>query len=371
MPAVLPRSLPLLLSLALAACQSGPPASAPLNERLAALRAEQPRLSAREAASRLGTSEAEVLAASTQGTVTRLAEGPDAARTIMRRALDLGEVTAHTRSDNAVLETTGVPTRQADAPASSVGGYVAGPVDLRFDFSVWRHAFAVAVPGRNGSVQRSLQFFDAQGTLLHKLTLKGGSNVQAFDRIVADLPHPAPGSPLAIVPPVPPAAPKADDAVDRAALQEAWAQVSNVHLFGELLERFGVTREQAFRLAPPGAAQRLEPRALRQLLTQSAERGVPLMAFIGNAGVTQIHSGPIHKTAVGGDWFLVLDPGLNLRLRQTEIVRGWRVQRGDITSVEFYDRQGTLVATFFGVRERGQPQSDAWRELARSLPAAS
>lgn len=371
MTPLLTRSLLLSLALSLAACQSGPPASAPLTERVAALKADQPRVSTRDAAQKLGTSEAEVLAATQVGKVTRLAEGTEAARTIMRRALELGELTAHTRSDNAVLERTGVPTRQPEPAASSVGGYIGGPIDLRFDFSVWRHAFAVEQATRNGQVQRSLQFFDAQGVLLHKLTLKGQGGADAFQRLVADLRHPSPETPLAIVPAAAPAAPKPDASVDRAALTDAWQKVTDVHRFGELLERFGIDREQAFRLAPAGAAERLEARALRTLLSRAAEQGVPLMAFIGNPGVTQIFSGTIHKTTVGGDWFLVIDPGLNLRLKQTEIVRGWRVQRGAITSVEFYDRAGTLVATFFGVRERGQPQSEAWLQLVKGLPAAS
>lgn len=365
------RLLPLALILTLAACQSAPPASAPLPERLAAAKADQPRLSARDAATKLGVSEAEVIATGQHGTAVRLQDGGDAARTILRRALDLGEVTAHTRSDSAVLERTGVPTRLADADAESVGGYVGGPIDLRFDFPAWRHAFAVTPPpGRNGQVQRSLQFFDAQGTLVFKLTSRDPARADVFDRLVADLRQPAP-APLA--PARAPAAPAAtpDAAVDRAGLQAAWLEIDNVHRFPELLTRFGVDREQALRLAPAGAAEPLKPKAMRQLLTGAAEQGVPLMAFVGNGGVTQIFSGVIHKTAVGGDWFLVLDPGLNLRLNENDIVRGWRVTRGGIVSVEFYDRQGRLAVTFFGVRERGQPQSEAWRTLSKGLPGTA
>lgn len=36
--------------------------------------------------------------------------------------------------------------------------------------------------------------------------------------------------------------------------------------------------------------------------------------------------------------------------------------------IEFLDKEGTQVLTFFGVRERGKPQPQAWHDLADSLP---
>jgi putative hemin transport protein len=44
------------------------------------------------------------------------------------------------------------------------------------------------------------------------------------------------------------------------------------------------------------------------------------------------------------------------------------VKRANVTSVEFYDKAGDLVVTFFGVRERGQPQPQAWLDLVQGLP---
>ena len=75
------------------------------------LRAEQPRLPARDAARQLGVSEADLLATGLGKTVTRLQDDGTAPREIMRRALDLGKVMALTRNENGVIERTGVATR--------------------------------------------------------------------------------------------------------------------------------------------------------------------------------------------------------------------------------------------------------------------
>ena len=63
--------------------------AASLTERYDALRAEQPKLPLRDAAAKLNVSEAELLATTGLGkTVTRLQEGDNVPREIMRRALD-------------------------------------------------------------------------------------------------------------------------------------------------------------------------------------------------------------------------------------------------------------------------------------------
>ena len=89
-----------------------PAGAASLTERYEALRTEQPKLALRDAAAKLNVSEAELLAANGIGkTVTRLQEGENVPREIMRRALDLGKVMALTRNENGILERTGVATK--------------------------------------------------------------------------------------------------------------------------------------------------------------------------------------------------------------------------------------------------------------------
>lgn len=378
------------LSLAFAATLlvlSSQAAAATLAERWQTLRTAQPKVMIRDAARTLGVSEAELLATDIGKSVTRLKDDEHAAREIMRRALDLGTVLALTRNENGVIERTGVATKlkpqdaQA-APAAEkdserearlrniAGGYLGGEIDLRFTFDKWKHAFAVVQTGADGSVKRSLQFFDASGTAAHKLYLKDDKTIAVFDKLVADFRHPDQAGALKVVPVAPKAPELADNKVDIAEFHQAWADMGDVHQFNRLLTEFKISREQAFRLAPKGMAQRVTPAAVRTLLDEAARQKLPLMAFLGNGAVIQIYSGTIVKTAASGDWYNVLDPHFNLHLRDSAFKSGWVVKRAGVTSIEFFDNNGDLVVTFFGVRERGKPQPQSWTDLAARLPKA-
>jgi putative hemin transport protein len=349
-------------------------ASDTLAERWAALRAEQPKLQIRDAARTLGSSEAALLATGIGKTVTRLSDADHAVNDIMMRALDLGTVLALTRNENGVLERTGVATRAKPESFSDkerlravAGGYLGGEIDMRFHFANWKHAFAVVQPGRDGSISRSLQFFDAQGNAVHKVYVKSEAGVAVFDKIVADFRHPQQAGELKMVAAAPKGAGKADSAVDLQEFQLAWKEMTDVHQFNRIVSEFQLSREQAMRLAPAGAVQKIGPQALRKLLDESARQQLPIMAFLGNGAATQIFSGKITKTAASGDWYNVLDPDFNLHIRETALKSGYVVQRAGVTSVEFFDKDGELVVTFFGVRERAKPQPQAWIDLTGSL----
>lgn len=345
-----------------------------LSERWAALRAEQPKLQIRDAARTLGASEAELLATGIGKTVTRLSDAEHAVNDIMMRALDLGTVLALTRNENGVLERTGVATKakpesftDQERLRAVAGGYLGGEIDLRFHFAHWKHAFAVVQPGRDGAISRSLQFFDAHGNAAHKVYVKSDAGVAVFDKIVADFKHPQQSGALGIVAAAPKAAEKADSAVDVKEFQLAWKEMTDVHQFNRIVSEFKLTREQAMRLAPEGMVQQVTPQALRKLLDEAARQQLPIMAFLGNGAVTQIFSGTISKTAASGDWYNVLDPDFNLHIRESALKNGYVVQRAGVTSVEFFDKNGDLVVTFFGVRERAKPQAQAWLDLTRAL----
>jgi putative hemin transport protein len=379
-----------LLALAGAMILSGTHAiaAAPtLAERWATLRTEQPKLQIRDAARTLNVSEAELLATGIGKTAVRLSDAQNAPREIMRRALDLGTVMALTRNENGVLERTGVadrikpsneqlaagdkndPEREARM-LNIAGGYLGGAIDLRFQFKEWKHAFAVVQPGRDGATSRSLQFFDVHGTAVHKIYLKSDAGIPVFEKLVGEFRHPQQTAELKIARAEPKAAEKADSAVDVKEFQLAWQEMTDVHQFNRIVREFGLTREQAMRLAPAGVVQRVTPLAVRQLLDESAKQQIAIMAFLGNGAVTQIFSGKITKTAASGEWYNVLDPEFNLHLRESAFKSGYVVQRAGVTSVEFFDKDGELVVTFFGVRERGKPQPQTWLDLTKALPKA-
>ncbi|MRX08267.1 hemin-degrading factor [Pseudoduganella sp. FT25W] len=363
--------------------------AASLTERYDALRAEQPKLPLRDAAAKLNVSEAELLATTGLGkTVTRLQEGDNVPREIMRRALDLGKVMALTRNENGVLERTGVATRlkpqeevagldadkekEREARLRNIaGGYLGGEIDLRFTFKNWKYAFAVVQPGKDGGVTRSLQFFDQSGNAAHKLYVKSDEGVAVFDKIVADFRNPVQSADLKVAAaPLKPAE-KPDSAIDVKEYQMAWNELNDVHQFNRLVTEFGMSREQALRLGPVDKVQRVTPQAVRQLLEESAKQKIDIMAFLGNDAAIQIYSGKISKVQEAGGYFNVLDPEFNLHLRDSAFQSGYVIKRAGVTSVEFFDKNGELVVSFFGVRERNKPQPQSWVEMTAALPHAN
>ena len=374
------------LALSSALLMSLPAGAASLQERYDALHAEQPKLAFRDAAAKLNVSEAELLASTGIGkTVTRLQEGDTVPREIMRRALDLGKVLALTRNDNGVLERTGVASRlkqqeevagldadkekEREARLRNIaGGYLGGEIDLRFTFKNWKYAFAVVQPGKDGAVSRSLQFFDQSGNAAHKVYVKSDAGVAVFDKIMADFRNPVQSADLKVAAaPVKPVA-KPDSAVDVKEFQLAWNEINDVHQFNRLLTEFGVTREQGLRLGPVDKVQRIDPKAVRQLLEQAAKQQVEIMAFLGNSSTIQIFSGKINKVQEAGGYFNVLDPEFNLHLRDSALVSGYIVKRAGVVNVEFYDKDGREVVSFFGVRSREKPVPQAWIDLTAALP---
>ncbi|MEX0139325.1 hemin-degrading factor [Massilia sp. LMS1-1-1.1] len=377
--------LSLLGSLLIANAYAAP---ATLAERWSTLRTEQPKLQIRDAARALGVSEAQLLATNIGKGVTRLQADGNQPREIMRAALDLGIVQAITRNENGVIETTGVASKfkqagdkseQADAKQDPetearqrniAGGYLGGQIDLRFHFENWKYAFAVEQAGRDGKPTRSLQFFDANGTAVHKIYLRNEPGVAVYDKLVATFRMPQQSAELNVLAVAPKAAEKPDAEIDVKEFQLAWKDMTDVHQFAQIMREFHLSREQALRLAPAGVVERVTPEALRTLLENAAKDKVAIMVFLGNEGLTQIYSGKIEKTMAAGGFFNVLDPDFNLHIRDTALRSGWVVKRGGVTSVEFFDKEGTQVVSFFGVRERGKPQPQAWVDLADSLPKA-
>ena len=112
--------------------------------------------------------------------------------------------------------------------------------------------------------------------------------------------------------------------------------------------------------------------SLAHVLEGAAATELPIMIFVGNQGVIQIHSGPVHNIVTRGPWINVLDPDHDLHVRNDAVASAWLVRKptadGIVTSVELYGATGEQLALLFGTRKPGNPESQAWRSLAESCP---
>ena len=276
----------------------------------------------------------------------------------------IGEVMALTRNASCVHEKIGV--YQNATITERVGVVASGNIDLRAFYSKWAHGFAVTEMTSRGR-QHSLQFFDISGVAIHKIYLRENSDVKAYQSLTKQFADDSQQSGLYTENPVPKSPEQADQQIDLQALHQAWAALRDTHDFFSLLKAHAVSRVQALRLAQPKFVQQVHCAEVLRVLTAAAAREIPLMAFVGNHGMLQIHSGPIHKVWYAKPWLNVLDDSFNLHLRMDHIDTAWVVKKptvdGLVTSFEIFDAQGDAIAMLFGLRKPGQQELSAWRDL--------
>lgn len=336
-----------------------------LFDRWTALKQEQPRLRACDAAETLGVSEAELVACRCGGATHRL-KGPWG--DLIKRLPELGEVMVLTRNDHVVHEKTGRFDKVS--VFGSMGLVLNHDIDLRLFLNRWHHGFAVAEEVASG-YRQSLQFFDLDGTAVHKVYLTEASDRLAFDRLVDDFRH-ADQAPLQDVGEPLPVVPDRDDgAIDTALLRDRWEALQDVHDFHAMLNDLGVGRVQAMRLVGRDYACPVAQDSFRRIVEAVCERQIPIMVFAGSPGVVQIHTGPVHTLKQMGPWFNVLDPGFNLHLREDAIASAWVVRKptadGMVSSLEIYDAENRQIAWLFGERKPGKPEREDWRALLAAL----
>jgi putative hemin transport protein len=337
-----------------------------LAARWNALKESKPGIRARDAAEALGVSEAE-LVASRSDIAARLR--PDW-KALFERLPALGKVMALTRNENCVHERRG--TYSAASFEGHVGLVLGPDIDLRIFLAHWRFGFAVAEETARGPM-RSLQVFDASGTAVHKIYAGDETDLAAWSALVEALRDPEP-APVAVKPAAAPKAPLRDHEIDALSLLTDWQNMKDTHAFFGLLRKHKATPTQAFRLAEGRFAARLGTQAVRELLQAASHLDVPIMVFVGNPGLIQIHTGPVKRIHAMGEWLNVLDPDFNLHLREDRLAEVWQVEKptedGVITSIEAFDAEGERIATFFGKRKPGEPELQSWRALAHALGGA-
>ncbi|PCJ69132.1 MAG: hemin-degrading factor [Rhodobiaceae bacterium] len=332
-----------------------------LRTRIAEERSKTPDLRARDLAKALDISEAELVGSEVGKTATRLT-GPWSE--VITTFGNLGRVMALTRNEGVVHEKVG---EYANMSFGKHGGIVLNhDIDLRLFLGSWEFGFAVAEETRSGP-RRSLQFFGQDGTAVHKVYMRPESNNAAYDALVDQFRHEDQASLITVTPLPTPEPDRPDADIDTEAMLTRWSKLKDVHDFFPMLRKYKVGRQQAVRLAEGRFSQRAPLDSATKLLHMAADRETPIMAFVGNKGLIQIHTGTVKDIQPRGPWINVLDDGFNLHLRTDFVKEAWVVRKptkdGEVTSVELYDADGAMLIQFFGQRSEGNAELDAWRGI--------
>ncbi|MCS4433964.1 hemin-degrading factor [Aquiflexum gelatinilyticum] len=338
---------------------------ASLKEAWEDLKKNQPHLRIRDAASQLGVSEAELLASTI---------GPDTVRLksdwteLILACKGLGKVMSLTRNEGCVLEHKGnfqkidimgnVPNQMAT---------VIGPIEQRIFFSAWKFGFAVTNHTPRGTM-RSFQFFDKAGDAVLKIFLQEKSNLDAYDQIQVDFKSEDQSMELELE-----AYPKPEFAkkIDMEAFTYDWENMKDTHDFFSMLRKYNVHRLDAVKWINDKWAYEVDRLSARKIVETASAEKMPIMIFAGNKGNIQIHQGKVRTIRQMGNWLNVMDPDFNMHLNEEIIESAYVVHKntsdGLVSSLELFDKEGEMIAQFFGLRKPGIPQLDAWKQLIDCL----
>lgn len=329
------------------------------------LKANQPNTRIRDAAKILCVSEMELLLTTLGAGTIRLNE--DWAN-ILFSCRELGKVMALTRNEGCVLEHKGnfqKITIHGTSPNQIAT--VIGPIEQRVFFGKWKFGFAVVTDSPRGPM-RSLQFFDQAGDAILKIYLQEKSNLDAYDKLVASFRLEDQLSPIHLkefdVE-------KFEDSVDLDAFTSDWENMKDTHDFFGMLRKYNVHRLDAIKWIGEKWAYQVDRLSVKKILEVASSEKMPIMIFVGNKGNIQIHQGKVRTIRQLGNWLNVMDPDFNMHLDEGQIDSAWVVHKntedGLVSSIELFDKEGEMIAQFFGLRKPGLPQNDSWKGLVDSL----
>lgn len=338
---------------------------ASLKEAWEDLKKQQPQLRSRDAAHKLGVSEAELVASTIGSDVIRLNQN---FAELIIACKNLGKVMALTRNEGCVLEHKG-NFQKIDlmGQAPNQVATVIGPIEQRIFFSGWKFGFAVINETPRG-IMRSFQFYDKAGDAVLKIFLQEKSNQDAYDQILNDFRTEDQNPELGVEPY---AKPEYTKEIDLEAFSEDWENMKDTHDFFGMLRKYNVHRHDAVKWINDKWAYEVDRLSARKIVETASGEKMPIMIFAGNKGNIQIHQGKVRTIRQMGNWLNVMDPDFNMHLNEDVIDSAFVVHKntsdGLVSALELFDKNGEMVAQFFGLRKPGIPQLEAWKQLIDSL----
>ena len=337
-----------------------------VKEQWAYLKQEHPNLPTWNAAKLLGISEVELLATKCGCGARRLEANWGE---LIQELPKLGKVKALTRNAEAIHEKTG--EYENVSIFGNMGLVLGRHIDLRLFLKHWQFGFAVEMESQ-GCEMPSFQFFDGNGTAVHKVYLTPESDSNVFEELTRrflsknQYPDQSVLSPEKSTPPIP------DSKIDLGLFHREWDALRDTHDFIKLQHKFNVTRQQALRLAGTERAYQVSSTSLRQLLEIVQENEVEIMIFVGSLGVIQIHTGLISRVVVKSPYLKVINSNFKLHFREDSVAYCWVVLKptvdGVVTSLETFNAAEQNTSMFFGKRKPGEPELEAWRQVIAQLP---
>jgi len=289
----------------------------------------------RRIAERRGMSEAELVAEQAGINVVRLRTDWELT---LHRLGAVGPVIGLTGNHHATIESVAVYRNIATrGPAAQVSD---GDTDLCLFLSEWRTGFALT-EGGSREPRRSLQFFDAGGSAVHKVFLREDSDVDAFDELVDRQASENQRAPPVFE--VAPGQPPSDQSANAAS--DSGSDLGDRDGSLPVVDSIDVAPADLF--AGPMWSRRVATASIRQVLSAAIASEAPLLIMVGNHGAIQNHAGPVGGLRQVDGRLAIVNGKFNLHLDESGVASAWVVRKSTpdrvVTSLELYDRAGEMV----------------------------
>ncbi|MEL1254139.1 heme ABC transporter ATP-binding protein [Flavobacterium sp. DGU38] len=329
-----------------------------LKERFISYRDEYPAKPLWQIAETLGVTQAELMFLGLSENVILLRPEMNA---ILKRIEGLGLVKAVTYNQHCQTERIGVYRNFSKEGYTTL--FLGEDIDLRIFAARWKIALAVEDKGKE-----SLQFFDANGKAVHQIYLTGGSYRKVYFDLIKEFKQKHQSAPTIEKTINKHMEEKRDAEIDISDFHQAWNNMSDTHEFHGLVSRFGLTRTQALRLAPPSRAVQVSLESFRRTVIHCSHIKVPIMMFTANEGCVQINTGQLADVNSNGPWLNLSErSGGETKLNEDAVHSVWHVVKptadGEVNSLELYGANGDMIVQFFGERKPGIAELESWKKV--------
>ena len=318
-----------------------------------------PKVRARELASMLGVTEAQLVAAGCDGGNTQLRCEYEA---IFNDLSALGELLAITRNDAIVHEVHA--TYKDMKKRGNVGMFFEPSLDARFFFDRWFSVFAVNEKGRH-----SIQFFDQQGQSAHKIYMLKDTDINRYNELVKKYRDPDKTKEEINFPVTPLVAP---GHVDEEAIKASWSAMGSVHEGGGIIHKFALGDYQsAYKALGIEYAVEVEKKAVEEFIKNSSNVNQSMRIFVMNGASVQSYAGIMSECFISGPWFNILKKKFNLHLKTQALGHVWLVKKpvknGIAVSMSILSQEGKEIMVISDSRSKVLGQSELWLGFVESL----
>lgn len=264
-------------------------------------------------------------------------------RDLIKELPQLGWVKIVTDNDCVVQEKIG---RYQTVKLWDRQGLICGDgVNLNLFLNHWHYGFAIQ-EGLDDGFYYGLQFFDRDGSSVHKVYLTADSNQEAYERLI-NCYRSVDQEPQQSMAPVPQLSPYTDGEIDADLLRQSWLDLQDILDLSALFKNFGISRIQGLRLVGSDLATPIALSDAWLLMETLRDAAQSVIFYVCNLGAAQTHVGVIKHLFSTESWYTILDDDFILRIEKMRVASAWIVRksvaRNTVVSLELYNGAGENI----------------------------